>query len=335
MVASAACNCNRTVGVWPTFFAMTEPIPAESKNTLRAAMVAYKATFAALAPSTRERYEFPLEQFEYFARRASVVDTALWGRYLSHLVESVGPATARRNATIVKAFFQWCEDTGRIERTPCRGKFRLPNAPHKDRLGFTPEEYAKLKSACDDSHYKLIVTSYWTGLSLGDASSLRRSSVDLDNLMLRVHRGKMLTRAGVECQIPIPPNGDLFKLLDVAMRRTEFPPPPRVPLNPELYVFPELARDYEANPNAVSQGINAAIRRAGISGKTFKNLRNGLCSALANSGVNLVIACEITGHKDPKIFRGYVTASRSAIAEAGRRLHEVLRGQPTMPQEAV
>lgn len=286
------------------------------EKTLYNLILAYMETTVGLASNSIELMRRALDSFELFCNQRKPTPE-IWCEFQQHLCDSGYAAHyIKSNVTRVRSFFQWCEEMGHIDRTPCRGKFHLPPIMPTEKKTFSRDEYERMKKACIRFHrelkYQLVVTLYALGCNPKDACLLKWEEVSLEDECVRFVRHKMRSRGGMECSIPFMPNGDFHKLL---LSRWEIPEYLKTKEG-RLFVFPHLARKWVDNRNEVSMIMKSVFYKAGIKGKTLKHFRVTFCSELMNSGVNPVVACQMTGHKDPKTLMIYCKPEVEVLREA-------------------
>ena len=149
-------------------------------------------------------------------------------------------------------------------------------------------------------YYGPLVTMWFTGMSCGDACTLKWEDVDLEQLAIFVRRRKTDSLQ----IIPILAGSLMHESLTKAHRMRDGD-----------YVWPAAAEKYLRSQEQVSTGINEVVRSV-CPGKTSKHMRNTMASRAANAGVNESMAMQIGGWKDPKIFREYILKDMSGLREA-------------------
>lgn len=197
----------------------------------------------------------------------------------------------------------------------------LNNAP-KETLIITEEEYETIKAYCAgrswcQPHLWLFILGYRTGMSLIDCCHLRWRNVHLNDdgpSYIDIYRIKMASRMGERaiCQIPIVPFSDLHLWLLNLKNVTPWKRADGI----TDYVHQEGPGLYACNFQRLRHDFKNINIRAGIDPrKTFKCLRNSLCSNLVNSGMNLANVCKITGHNSVQILLGYLKPDRKVLQD--------------------
>lgn len=188
-------------------------------------------------------------------------------------------------------------------------KFKTPPT----RPPFTAEEYERMVKAAEGTEYQwLLLCGYNTGMSIADCCLLQKSEVDFDTLFINKDRQKN----GNRCSIPIKAGGEFHEALKKLVAESEkYQFYPNDPKTGRYYLHPELAmKGLRPTSADILRVLSKIFARAGIDKrKTFHNFRATMCSDLANSGVSTPLACSITGHKSPDIFKHYVTPDNHGL----------------------
>lgn len=140
-------------------------------------------------------------------------------------------------------------------------------------------------------------------MAVGDVSLLTWAEVDFSEHIIAIYRLKTRER----CIMPFRADGECEEVLEkkFTQQSTEYPNKPEQGIS---YVDTELAFLYKRGTGSVSQKFQKIVKLAGVNPfKTFHNLRASYCSRLANAGIQTALACQMTGHKNPEIFKRYVT----------------------------
>lgn len=259
-------------------------------------------------------YRLVLEEFEIFINNRPLTRQLMidW----MQVIEKKGLSAVRYNRWLdrTRCFLKWCEFHELLKDPPYKFLTRKPKQERPLPAIVTEEEYEKVKEATKGTvYYYLTVLGYRAGMSFIDACFLRWDSVDLDNLFIEASRIKMarLCRSHT-FKIPILAGGDLHLMLkEMSDNRVV-----KYGNDYDNYVNPYMASWYKLQGHKrMGMRFIGIFKKLGIKGKSFKNFRNTLLSHLANSGANMAIACQISGHSDPKTFMGYVKPDPNALRE--------------------
>lgn len=224
---------------------------------------------------------------------------------MSHL----NPSTIRDRLKPVSGCFNWCIRHGYVNFNPVTF-LKLPPLRKTEPVIYNHEEYLQItKAAKGTPLHWLVICAYRTGLSMVDICNLKWSSVDLLNMMIITNRQKLARSGGGRVYIPILHNSDMHQcllILKEAPLEDAWPGPG--------YVCHELALRYHVSSFAVVTSYARLMSKLGIN-KTFKSWRNTFLSGLANSGVQTVIACKMSGHSNPAMLAHYVKPDPIALRD--------------------
>ena len=169
----------------------------------------------------------------------------------------------------------------------------------------------------------LYLLMWHTGMAIGDAATLQWDEVDMGTAT--ISRVRMKTKAEDRpCVIPVHRPGELW---DALVERDKFreSEEDRYPnINGKCYVYPQAWLDWESH-RVQNRWVRGTCRAAGIigAGISLHSFRRGFITRMAKGGINPFVGCQITGHKDPKIFQHYVQTDPEFIRyEVERALTE-------------
>lgn len=224
--------------------------------------------------------------------------------------------------TIVRAFLRWMRKMKYVgdDLADCIPTLMQPGP--KPSVIFTEEEYETLKAYCAgrphyQTHLWLMILGYRTGMSLIDCCHLRWRDVHLhDNepSYIEITRIK-IQRFGTKarCQIPIVPFSDIHLWL---LNLRNAPQWKRFDGITD-YVHNETEALYHCTFGRLRQDFKTICRQAGVDpAKTFKCFRNSLCSNLVNSGMQLAMVCQVTGHNSVQTLLRYLHPDRRALQDS-------------------
>jgi integrase len=181
------------------------------------------------------------------------------------------------------------EDLGWLETHPMRKVPKPPASPGRQRI-LTPEEKARLLTACRESQNPWLFTAVslalMTGLRRRQLFGLRWQDVDIERGVLRVIESKNRVRH----PLPVPRAG----LWLLAALRGNAPD--------DAWLFTGTRR-----PGAFpgEQSWLTALKRAGIEGFRFHDLRHTFASWMLMSGASLAEVSELLGHTSLAMTRRY------------------------------
>jgi integrase len=245
-------------------------------------------------------------------RRMNEVTYENLQKYVAYIYDRYAPASAVKKWGFVIRFLRWLVRCGAASSIP-HEMVRMPivrdqSAPQI----ITADEYAKLRAAAAGHWMDWIILLGWnTGMSVSDCMMLKWGNVDMEKCVISIKRIK----TGAQSIIPFSPTSELGRGL-ASMREAN----PNA--GPDDWVSVD-AGDRLRHDRHYASAAHAAYReiskRAGVN-KRFHCMRHAFVSALANSGMNMVLASKVSGHADPRVLSKYthpdLDAIRSAVTKA-------------------
>lgn len=277
----------------------------------------FKTEFSERAPNTVRNHTFYLNEFVQFICKRKI-DPYSYQDWTKYAFRKWSPQTAKCLALAASSrFLNWMVMMGHMDQSP----HKVTKAPlvkqAPPREPFTSEEVEKLKSVAkseNQSLYWAIVCGWETGMAIGDVCMLTWAEVDFAEHIIVIYRLKTKER----CIIPFREGGECEAILQEKFTKQSIEYPNR-PQDGILYVDSNLAYLYKRGSGSVSLLFSAIRKKAGVDlFKSFHNLRASYCSRLANAGIQTTLACQMTGHKNPEIFKHYVTPDIVRIHEQSK-----------------
>lgn len=196
----------------------------------------------------------------------------------------------------------------------------LPRVFHS-RRELTVEELARILSSLEGEMRTLFAIGIYTGLRLGDATSLSWGQVDLARGFIS-HLPHKTAAHGTRVRIPIAPTLRAILLETPASKRTGA-------------ILPGLLAAYRKSSQTFSLKIQRVFKNAGIETTSqgekrkavevgFHSLRHTFVSLSANAGVPLAIVQAIVGHKNVAMTEHYFHVADSALEQAAASLPNVI-----------
>src|SRR6516164_4131040 len=250
------------------------------QGTMLSPLRAYQASgeFDGLAERTRADYikhitviekdfgEFPL---------AALTDRRTRGIFMAWRDRLA--AKSRRQADyawqVLRRVLSWALDRGLVLANPCERGGRLYHGSRADKIWTDGHEAAFLASAPAQSHLPLLL-ALWTGQRQGDLLRLPWSAYDGTHIRLRQSKGGR--------PIKVLVGAPLKAALDAAQKHGP------------LILTNSLRRPWRSHSFQAAWGI--AMRKAGIVGVTFHDLRGTAVTRLALVGCTEAEIATITGH---------------------------------------
>lgn len=297
-------------------------------KTLAEALEEYfKTTFVGRTESTALRNRDAMRELEIFTGQRQL-DKSWYMEWRAHCYGRWASSHAHNVMSKTHRFLNWLESMEYIEQNP-RVKVGLPIIPItvKEKKPFTLEDYEAMKAASVGTVMHFLVILGWaTGMRLSDCCLLQWGAVDMDKLEIATIQWKV-KRLGHKAYIPFEPGSDLHQALLEKQKLPIQQSWPNIPDKGIFYVDPDLAVLYKRQMGNCFRDLqikfNAVMKKAGITDKSFHCFRVALCTQLANSDVNTVLACSISGHRDPSIFLKYARVSTEARRAALNKARSV------------
>lgn len=225
----------------------------------------------------------------------------------------------------IKRFLEWLVIAGYTHIQIAKG-IRTPEAkPSKNKkTALTEAHYRKIMELETNPSCQWMFRMMWhTGMALVDAAGLQWSEVDMETgTITRVRQKTSATDR--PCIIPFERHGEFWEALveRAKFRESEMERWPNI--NGKEYVHPQVWVDYMQN-RIQERWVRTTRPKLGplFAGYGLHSFRRGFVTRLAKGGINPYVGCQITGHKDPKMFTHYNQHDPEFIrAEAERALTE-------------
>lgn len=207
------------------------------------------------------------------------------------LSEGVKGATVNRELSLMRTCFNWAIKGKKVKENPVRQIKFFPEPAHRPRF-LDEEEYGRLMAASPPQLRPVVFTAVTTGMRVGEILGLKWEHVDFNRGLIHVDG----TKSGKGRQVPVC--GALRRVLEECREASGKAP----------YVF--LAR-HGRHYTSVRTAFENALRRAGIKGLTFHDLRHTAASWMVMAGVDLVTVKEILGHATIQMTLRYSHVSSS------------------------
>ncbi len=218
---------------------------------------------------------------------------AYWGqRYLNEITPveiekykgarmgEVSPATVNRELAVLKAMFNKAIKWDKFDSTnPVKDVPFLREGNQRLRY-LEKEEIAKLVQSSRGIIRPLVIMAVNTGMRRGELFGLKWKDVDLSQNLIHL----LETKSGKKREIPI---NDNVRGALISIRKH--------PQSP--YVF---TKSNGSHIRDVRRAFKSALKKAGIKGFRFHDLRHTFASQLVMAGVDLNTVRELLGHADLK-----------------------------------
>ena len=265
---------------------------------------------------TGEKYQTTVSRFLKSLGKRTEISLASIGvkdveRFRDARLKHVSPTTAREDVKILSTAFTVARKQGLIHSNPCE-VVDLPKGESETRGTFTPAEVGLLVAATDNVEWKTtILLSFYAGLRLGDAVSLKWENVDFAEGFLSYRATK--TKSHVE--IPLHPALQEHLELLAGDATGE--------------ISPKLARQKIPGRSGLSHQFMHVMKAAGIdagqihgkrrrlfSKRSFHSLRHSFVSEMANAGIAPELRQKLAGHSSGGSHRKYTHLELWPLREA-------------------
>ena len=220
------------------------------------------------------------------------VDVARWR---DERLRKVTPATVKRDLVLLGHVFEVArKEWGIYVHNPVRD-IKLPSGggPRERRL--QPGEETRLFTACREARNRwllpMVQLALETAMRQGELLRLRWEHIDLNRRTAHLPD----TKNGEARTVPLSTTA-------VAVLRA-------LPRALQGDLFPGVSAE------AVKRSYMRAIRRAGIEGLRFHDLRHEATTRLFEKGLNIKEVASITGHKDLRMLRRYTHLKAEDLAQ--------------------
>jgi integrase len=302
-------------------------------------------------PVTLRGYESHFSQFENWLegqhpnlKTLRDVSKAIAGEYATHLTKrGLSANRFNKHIRLLELLFRVLKDAARTNGEPNPWTdIQRKRQIAEGRRELTVEELRTVCEAATGELRTLLAIGIYTGLRLGDCSTLRWGEVDLvRNLIKRIPR-KTGRRNPKPVMIPIHPT---LKAILSEVREAQ--------QAGQAYVLPDTAALYGCSPERLTNGIREHFEKCGIqvhkpgtgfesvqgedgkqheehTGKRavvevgFHSLRHTFVSLCRQSGAPLAVVEAVVGHSNPAMTRHYTHVSELAAGQAVGLLPSVL-----------
>lgn len=260
-------------------------------------------------------------------------------RFLNSVKTRTTASTANGYRKILNAFFAHAKKNKKISNNPVEDVATYKKSKEEVAVARRPFEEKEIRAvyaaAPDDFWRFAIVFGLYTGLRLGNVTTLRWRDVDLKKQIVKVVDIKSPGDRKLEIPIVSP---FLLNLLGELRRKS-----PKA--TPESFLFPEYAAIYNADDAAplssafrdilvaaglsekyqrTNQGAGRSCRRA-VSPLSYHSLRHNFVTMLKERGASQMVARELVGHNSDAVNQLYTHTSPEIVRKSLKRLPEVFK----------
>ncbi len=291
--------------------------PIGSEKTFREMMEKYeKEDFSELASSSGRGCRGYMDGLVAFFGDYTLTEISprLINEFMQMRKAKVKPATITRQMTIMKRAYniairkwEW------VDNNPV-ARVQMPRANNARDRWLTLEEEARLLEACAPWVRLIVEVALNTGMRMGEILALTHKAVDLSRRTVTVFKSKNGERR------TIPLNDTVWELFrakaKVRSLKTEY-----------IFYTANHAPYYHAN---VRRGFEVALKKAGIEGFRFHDLRHTFATRLVQSGVDLYKVGKLLGHRDIRMTQRYSHHSPESLRDGVMILDTLRRGSPIL-----
>lgn len=215
--------------------------------------------------------------------RIDIQDYRIW-----RLREKVSPRTVNYEVAVLRAFWNWMLEMGRVTWNPASQVKRLREKdPPKNSLSVSDQ--LSLEKGCYRwGDHALLGLALTTGLRGETLVQLEKTEIDFEGQRLVIPAAKM--KAGRNHEIPLPAR--VLEILQGA---------------PDGRIF----EGYAKNAASLSYRWNCICRRVGVSLKGIRTARRSFATTLLRSGADLRLVQDLLGHRNISTTSRYLTPADS------------------------
>ncbi len=206
----------------------------------------------------------------------------------SKLIEGRTKLTCNRYLQLLKRMFSVAIEEGYLEENPAQKvKLYSEKDTQKERI-LTEAEEERLMENCSDYLKSIITVALNTGMRRAEILNLQWNQIDFKARRIKVER----TKSGRVRFIPM--NEVLFN--ELSRQRSESGK------SPYVFTNPETGKQYLD----MKTGFKGALKRAGIEGLRFHDLRHTFASRLIEKGADIETVRDLLGHHSITITQRYI-----------------------------
>lgn len=211
-----------------------------------------------------------------------------FAKYRDARLKEVAPGTVRLELALVSHLFTILQKEWNIPVNNPLSNIRKPSPSNARTRRLEDNEKERLLFACKQSRnpllYSLVVLAIETGMRLGELLKIEWQDINLTKRIAFL----VDTKNGSNRSIPLSQK-TMEILSDI---------PKHIANRRIFWIWPK-------NPDAISGAWKPALKRAGISGLRFHDLRHEATSLFFEKGLNVMEVAAITGHRSIQMLQRY------------------------------
>jgi len=277
---------------------------------------AFEHHITSLGPSTQRKYKNVLEEFRGYCERARVHDLA--ELTVEHLDEyragrKISLVTSLKELQTLRQFFSFCFERKWIGANPAKAIKTPRNIKPVEIIPYTPNEVAKIISACDEigrGPYErrraraMILLLDNTALRISDIAMLARDRIRDGQIVVRT------LKTGQAVRLPLWPITQVA--LDALL-------PPRGSGTEPRHCFWNGVTSPRAAVGIAERTLAAVFKKSKVVGAHAHRFRHTLATRLIGSGASFEDVADILGNS-PAIVRAHYAKWSSARQDRINRL---------------
>jgi site-specific recombinase XerD len=226
-------------------------------------------------------------------------------QFKAKLAQEVSPASTNRYLSLLKSIFNRAVEWSKIEKSPA-AKVKLLREDNRRTRYLTEEEEERLKAVMTPRSWLLVEFAIHTGLRRGEQFGLLWENVDLENRVITIP----LSKSGKTRHVPLNSRAlEILRCLPSRLRERE-------DNNPHWVFLSSNGITPIIGSNFVKRIFRPALKKAGIEGFRWHDLRHTFGSRLVMRGTDLRSVMELMGHSKIDMTMRYAHLSNRHIAEA-------------------
>jgi len=203
-------------------------------------------------------------------------------QYKQERLEKVSAATVNRELACLKYMISLAVEWDLISKNPVKG-IKMLKEDEREPFILDSEQEKRLLECCTDHIRPIVQVALNTGMRLNEILQLRWKDVDFDNVAITIR--EKVAKSGKSRTIPI---NNTLKLVLRSLPRTG------------AYVF-----GGDKPYGSVQTSFKLAIKKAGLDGLWFHDLRHTFATRLAANGVDIITIQNLLGHHSVVLTQRY------------------------------
>ena len=238
--------------------------------------------------------------------------------------KGLSPKTVRNLHQIIASAMKLAKEQKLIATDPTDG-CALPKVEHKEMKTLPVEQLASfLREAKDSGVFELYYVELATGLRRGELLGLKWEDLDLDRGDLRVRR--QIARINGEVVEAPPKTKNAYRTLPLAKDTIDVLDQQKKKVGSSPWVFPGPTGG-PMSPDSVLHMLHRVLKRAGLPGVRFHDLRHTFATLALQNGVDVKTVSGMLGHYSAGFTPDtYAHVTTSAQRQAAKAMEHVLSG---------